>query len=80
VQPRVIEVGLSRGVVNKRIGQIKRAFKWTVAEELVSANTYHGLQPAVGVVDALNMTVPGYCAQLSAKKGGETVKVPQYSL
>jgi predicted dehydrogenase len=39
-----------------------------------------GRKPAVGVIDALNMTVPGYYAHLSAKKGGETLKVPQYSL
>lgn len=37
-----------------------------------------GRQPAVGVVDALNMTVPGYYAHLSAAKDGETVKIPQY--
>ena len=37
-------------------------------------------KPAVGVVDALNMTVPGYYAHLSAKKDGETMKIPQYSL
>ena len=34
----------------------------------------------VGVLDALNMTVPGYYAHLSAVKNGETLKVPQYSL
>ena len=34
----------------------------------------------VGIVDALNMTVPGYYAHLSALKDGETLKVPQYSL
>ncbi len=39
-----------------------------------------GRQPAVGVIDALNMTVPGYYAHLSAMKDGETVKIPQYVL
>ncbi len=39
-----------------------------------------GRKPAVDVIDALNMTVPGYYAHLSAMKGGETVKIPQYSL
>ena len=34
----------------------------------------------VGIVDALNMTVPGYYAHLSALKDGETLKIPQYSL
>ena len=36
--------------------------------------------PAVDVIDGLNMTVPGYYAHLSARKDGETLKVPQYSL
>jgi len=39
-----------------------------------------GRKPAVNVVAALNMTVPGYYAHLSAQKGGETLKIPQYSL
>ena len=37
-----------------------------------------GRKPAVDVIDALNMTVPGYYAHLSAMKGGETLKVPQF--
>lgn len=37
-------------------------------------------QPRVGVIDALNMTVPGYYAHLSAMKDGERIKIPQYSL
>lgn len=37
-------------------------------------------KPAVDVIDALNMTVPGYYAHLSAMKDGETLKIPQYSL
>jgi len=39
-----------------------------------------GRTPAVDVIDALNMTVPGYYAHLSAMKGGETMKIPQYAL
>lgn len=39
-----------------------------------------GRKPAVDVIDALNMTVPGYYAHLSAVKDGETFKIPQYSL
>jgi len=39
-----------------------------------------GRKPAVDVIDALNMTVPGYYAHLSAVKDGETMKIPQYSL
>jgi len=37
-------------------------------------------EPAVGILDALNMTVPGYYAHLSAVKDGETLKIPQYTL
>jgi predicted dehydrogenase len=36
-------------------------------------------KPAVDVIDALNMTVPGYYAHLSAMKDGESLKIPQYS-
>lgn len=39
-----------------------------------------GRKPCVDVIDALNMTVPGYYAHLSAMKGGETMKIPQYTL
>jgi predicted dehydrogenase len=39
-----------------------------------------GRKPAVDVIDALNMTTPGYYAHLSATKDGETLKIPQYLL
>jgi len=39
-----------------------------------------GRKPRVDVIDALNMTVPGYYAHLSSMKDGETMKIPQYSL
>ncbi len=39
-----------------------------------------GRKPAVDVIDALNMTVPGYYAHLSAVKDGEKLKIPQYAL
>jgi hypothetical protein len=39
-----------------------------------------GRPPAVGVVDALNMTVPGYYAHLSALKDGELRKIPRFAL
>jgi predicted dehydrogenase len=39
-----------------------------------------GRKPAVNVIDALNMTVPGYYAHRSALKDGETLKIPQFSL
>ena len=37
-------------------------------------------EPRVGICDALNMTVPGYYAHLSATRDGETLKIPQYTL
>jgi hypothetical protein len=37
-------------------------------------------KPAADVIAALNMTVPGYYAHLSAQKGGETLRIPQYTL
>ena len=37
-------------------------------------------KPRVDVIDALNMTVPGYYAHLSSMKDGETMKIPQYAL
>jgi integrase len=49
VRQQLIGAGLSRGVINKRIGQIKRAFKWAVAEEMAPPSVYHGLQAVVGL-------------------------------
>lgn len=46
---QLIRDGLSRGVVNKRVGQIKRLFKWAAAEELVPPAVYHGLQALAGL-------------------------------
>ena len=45
----MVDCGLSRGVVNTRIGQIKRMFKWAVAEELIPPSVYHGLQAVSGL-------------------------------
>jgi hypothetical protein len=39
-----------------------------------------GRKPAVDVIDALNMTGPGYYAHLSATKDREKLKIPHYSL
>ena len=33
---------------NRRIGRIKRAFKWAVAEELIPPSVFHGLQAVAG--------------------------------
>jgi integrase len=40
---------LARTEINKRIGRIKRIFKWAVAEELVAPSVYHGLQALAGL-------------------------------
>ena len=37
-------------------------------------------QPAIDVVMALNLTVPGIIAHQSALKDGELMKIPQYKL
>jgi integrase len=49
VREAMIKTGLSRGVVNQRIGIIKRMFKWAASEELVPVNTYHGLLTVDGL-------------------------------
>jgi predicted dehydrogenase len=50
-----------------------------LADDFIDA-ILRGRKPAVDVIDALNMTVPGYYAHLSALKDGETLKIPQYAL
>lgn len=45
----MIERGWCRGVVNQRIGIIKRMFKWAASEQLVPASAYHGLQTVEGL-------------------------------
>jgi predicted dehydrogenase len=50
-----------------------------LADDFIDA-ILRGRKPAVDIIDALNMTVPGYYAHLSALKDGETVKIPQYAM
>ena len=50
-----------------------------LADDFIDA-ILRGRKPAVDVIEALNMTVPGYYAHLSAMKDGETLKIPQYSI
>lgn len=50
-----------------------------LADDFIDA-ILRGRKPAVDVIAALNMTVPGYYAHLSAEKDGETLKIPQFSL
>jgi hypothetical protein len=43
VRQAMINDGLCPSNINQRIGRIKHMFKWTVENELVSANVFHGL-------------------------------------
>jgi integrase len=45
----MIDSGLCRNEVNKRVGKVKRAFKWAVSEEMVPPSVYHGLQAVSGL-------------------------------
>jgi integrase len=49
VRQHTVDIGLSRGVINARVGRIKRLFKWAVAEELIPPRVYHGLQAVAGL-------------------------------
>jgi integrase len=48
LQQRMIEDDLSRGVINGRIGRIKRIFRWAVSEQLCAPSVLHGLQSVMG--------------------------------
>jgi integrase len=49
VRQRMVESGLCRGVVNQRVGRIKRVFKWAVSEELVPPGTFEALRAGAGL-------------------------------
>ena len=49
VRQAMIDSGLCRNEVNKRVGQIVRAFKWAVGEEMVPPSVHHGLQAVSGL-------------------------------
>lgn len=49
VRQQMIDSGLSRGLINRRVGKIKRVFKWGVSEELIPPSVHHGLQTLVGL-------------------------------
>jgi len=46
---KMVDAGLSRTTVNKRLGALKRMFKWGVAEELVPAHIWQALDAVEGV-------------------------------
>lgn len=45
----MIEDDLCRGVINGRIGRIKRIFRWAVSEQLCPPSVLHGLQSVMGL-------------------------------
>lgn len=49
VQHRMIADMLSRGVINQRIGRIKRMFKWAARKELIPGGVYPELQTLPGL-------------------------------
>jgi integrase len=49
VRQSLVDSGLCRNEVNKRVGKIKRVFKWAVSEEIIPPSVYHGLQTVAGL-------------------------------
>ncbi|GAC1474987.1 MAG: site-specific integrase [Isosphaeraceae bacterium] len=49
VRQALINSDLCRNEVNKRVGKIKRAFKWAVSEEMIPSSVDHGLQAVSGL-------------------------------
>jgi integrase len=46
---KMIDAGLCRGVVNQRIGRIRRMFRWAVENELVPSSVLEGLRAVRGL-------------------------------
>lgn len=49
VRQRMIDAGLSRGLINRRVSVIKRVFKWAASEELIPAGVFEGLRTVAGL-------------------------------
>jgi integrase len=49
VRAAMVESGLSRKVINQRIGIVRQFFKWCVAEELVPGSVYEALRAVTGL-------------------------------
>jgi integrase len=49
VQVRMVESGLCRNTINRRVGRIKSMFRWAESEELIPPSTYHALQTVRGL-------------------------------
>ena len=48
LRQHLVEKGLCRTEINKRVGRIKRVFKWAVSEELISSSIHEGLRSVTG--------------------------------
>jgi integrase len=49
VRQALIDSGLCRNEVNKRVGKIKRAFRWAVSEEKIPGSVIHALDAVSGL-------------------------------
>ena len=49
VRQKMIDEGLSRGLINRRIGAVKRIFKWAVSEELIPPGVSEALRSLPGL-------------------------------
>src|SRR5207249_1142034 len=49
VESKVCRVGMTRRVINKQIGRIKRMFAWAVAEELLPVQVHEALRRVEGL-------------------------------
>jgi integrase len=49
VQQRLIELGLSRNTINRRLGRVKSMFRWAESEEMVPPSTLHALETVRGL-------------------------------
>jgi hypothetical protein len=45
----MVDAGLARGVINQRVGRIRRVFKWASSEELVPHSVYSALTTVAGL-------------------------------
>lgn len=45
----LIDVGFTRGVINKHVGRVKRFFRWAVEHELISPDVYQALTAVTGL-------------------------------
>jgi len=50
IRQHLIDCDLCRTEINKRIGRIKRVFKWAVSEELVAPSVHEGLRTVAGLL------------------------------